>query len=98
MQDSPNETKRLPPQGDYSNAPMNMRRFVEGKMLRQGIIEGNEQTTANVAQLIKYIQSNRFKDDIDAQIKNFMQTSQFKNMIKLIVSNDNENESGETEG
>jgi len=57
-------TRRQPPKGDYSKAPKNMRNFVNGKMLRQGIIEGTDQTTANTAQIIKFLQSKRFNDKI----------------------------------
>jgi len=59
---------RQKPKGDYSKAPKNMRNFVNGKMLRQGIIEGIDQTTANTAQIIKFFQSKRFNDKIKAII------------------------------
>jgi hypothetical protein len=54
------------PQGDYSKAAKNLRNFAEGrgKMLRQGLITSERQNVNNVQQIIKYLQSERFKDDV----------------------------------
>jgi hypothetical protein len=91
--------RRQAPQGDYSHAPKNIRNYVEGKnILPQGIITSNEQNIQNVEHIIKYLHSDAFdrkiQDIVDARIK-----AALANLSSVSEKKDeDENESGETEG
>jgi hypothetical protein len=66
----PKKSNRKAPQGNYSQAPKNLRNFVSGKtILRQGIITDETQNVHNVEHIIKYLQSNAFKRKIKETVE-----------------------------
>lgn len=65
----PRQSTRKPPQGNYANAPKNLRNFAEGKnIIPQGIITDTQQSINNVEHIIKYLGSDRFIQNISDKL------------------------------